>query len=230
MNEGVREAITAGRSGTALLRIQELEPAERRRVGAELPALLRELRERSTYGLIEGPVADALLLAGLAAISGAAAAANWLARSDLVWQVVRWERGKRVRTPNLEAAVAGRPEEWVADVVRRAAGRIRDRWQHEGLWTAVAALVPLAGGTPPTDDMFVLGWTRWAPDLPWRLADDPFTDTLVPRLFEVDGAGDASWVEPVAALVASGRLDRAEVLDQCVRRLLRGGRAQDLRW
>ncbi|RFU41806.1 hypothetical protein DZF91_09875 [Actinomadura logoneensis] len=233
MNQAVREAITAGQGRTALRRIRDLDAAGRREVGKELPALLRELRDRATYGVIDQPVLDALLLAGLASIPGPAAAAQWLARSELMGWILRWRPpggGAPAPAPALEEAVADRPDEWVAEVVRRAAGRVRDNWRYEGLYTAVAALVPRAGGTPPTDDAFVLGWTRWAPDLPWALARDPFAATLVPRLFEVDGAGGADWVEPVAAFVASGRLDRADALDRCVRRLLRGGRAQDLRW
>ncbi|MFC4911708.1 DUF6493 family protein [Actinomadura gamaensis] len=230
MNEEVRAAIVAGRGREVLGLVRGLGAAERKAVAKELPKLLREVREASQYGLIDAPVADALLLAGLATIGGAAGAASWLARADLRWWTRRWERRSASSTqPPLTLAVEDRSDEWVADVVRRAAARIRDRWQDEGLWHAVAALVPRAGGAPPSDEGFVLGWTRWGPG-PYDVARDPFADALVPRLFEVDGAGDGTWVAPLAEFVASGRLDRSDALDGCVRRLLRGGRPQDLRW
>ncbi|MEV5573341.1 DUF6493 family protein [Spirillospora sp. NPDC052269] len=233
MNADLREAISTGRSQEVLNLIAGLDAAGRRAVAKELPGLMREVRDRSQYGLIDGPVCDALLLAGLATIGGAAAAANWMAKPDLVWWTNRWDVRNAdkaaQRGPMLLDAVANRPDEWVADVVERAAGRLRNRWQHEALWKAIAALVPRAGGTPPTNDMFVLGWTEWAAH-PEKLADDPFTDTLLPRVFEVDGAGHEGWAKGVAALTASGRVKRSDVLDWCVRRLLRGGRVQDLRW
>ncbi|WP_026413500.1 DUF6493 family protein [Actinomadura oligospora] len=230
MNAQVREAIRQGDSEDVLSLIAELGTAERRTVAKELPGLLREVRDQSQYGLIDGPVADALLLAGLATIGGASAAANWMARTDLLWWTRRWAAdGRSTRQAPLVDAVADRPDEWVADVVERAAGRLRTRWQHEGLWRAIAALVPRAGGVPPTNDTFVLGWTQWAAH-PKKLADDPFTDTLLPRVFEVDGAGHEGWAKGVAELTASGRVRREDVLDRCVRRLLRGGRIQDLRW
>ncbi|MFC5185721.1 DUF7824 domain-containing protein [Actinomadura harenae] len=233
MNADLREALSAGRSREALDLIGKLGAAERRAVGKELPGLMRALPDQSWHGPSAGPMRDTFLLAGLATIGGAAAAASWLARTELLWWTRRWD----VRHPDAAAhqgptpldAVADRPDEWVADVVARAAGRLRNRWQHQALWFAIAALVPRAGGTPPTGDTFVLGWTEWAAH-PDRLADDPFTDTLLPRVFEVDGAGHEGWAKGVAELTASGRVERSDVLNWCVRRLLRGGRVQDLRW
>ncbi|URN12420.1 DUF6493 family protein [Streptomyces radiopugnans] len=131
-------------------------------------------------------------------------------------------------------------------------------------------MVALSGCPVPTGDGFVLGWAlermwpqrsaRWpgvvggAPEpygrpspsgsgtLPERLRDDPFLDTLVPRLFEVEGAGavleswgaargteEPSWPKALAALAAEGRLERSALLDGCLSRLLRGGRPAELR-
>jgi len=76
-----------------------------------------------------------------------------------------------------------------------------------------------------------------------RLRSDPFLDSLGPRLFEVDQAGELllwdarpshrlpaeqTWPGALAQLAAEGRLARAALLDRCLGRLLRGGRPATL--
>ena len=91
----------------------------------------------------------------------------------------------------------------------------------------------------------MLGWARsQRPDgrLADTLAADPFFDALAPHLLEVDGIGglfawsastwmrpEASWPLALAALAASGRLERERLLDRCLGRLLQGGPAAELR-
>ncbi|WP_410537981.1 DUF6493 family protein [Streptomyces sp. KL2] len=211
------------------------------------------------------PRRRALVIAGAGCHTGAAAAAQWLAHDDL----------GLVAEPSdaacLLTVLAGRPAQWLGDVARRVADRIRteDAWD----WPRYALaerLVALSGCPVPTGDGFVLGWAlermwpqrsaRWpgvaggAPEpygrlspsgsgtLAERLRDDPFLDTLIPRLFEVEGAGvvleswgaargaeEPSWPKALAALAAEGRLERSALLDGCLSRLLRGGRPAELR-
>ncbi|MEE1942264.1 DUF6493 family protein, partial [Streptomyces sp. TRM 70361] len=110
-------------------------------------------------------------------------------------------------------------------------------WPYQALrWPAVmaGALAP-----PPAPDVAPdssPGGTRPGP-LVERLRADPFLDTLLPRLFETDDVGAAlagriglnSWPPALAELAAEGRLDRAALIDDCLSRLLRGGRPGELR-
>jgi len=68
---------------------------------------------------------------------------------------------------------------------------------------------------------------------------DPFFRAVLPRLFEMDAAGRLldpggrradGRVNGLVRMAAAGQVDRSLLLDGCVRRLLRGGTAQELRW
>ncbi|GAB3939022.1 hypothetical protein GCM10027614_20320 [Micromonospora vulcania] len=117
-------------------------------------------------------------------------------------------------------------------------------------WGFVAELLTAEKAVAPTGEEFVQGWLArlaWPPEwqrpvpLVDRLRADVFLDALVPRLFEVDGAGtrmsfdefmtDEKLALPraLARLAGEGRLDRTLLLDGCVSRLLRGDRPSALR-
>ncbi|WP_143688574.1 DUF6493 family protein [Streptomyces barkulensis] len=214
------------------------------------------------------PRRRALVIAGAGCHTGAAAAAGWLAHDDLGMLEPSDAAG-------LMTVLGGRPAQWLGDVARRLADRIRpgDAWDWPR-YALVERLVALSGCPMPTGDGVVLGWAlertwpqrsaRWsaaigaigtvggAPEphrrlppggtLAERLRDDLFLDTLLPRLFEVEGAGAVlegwdtvqetegpSWPKALAALAAEGRLERSALLDGCLSRLLRGGRPAELR-
>ncbi|MFC4535643.1 DUF6493 family protein [Sphaerisporangium dianthi] len=69
---------------------------------------------------------------------------------------------------------------------------------------------------------------------------DPLLPVLLPRLFEAEGVGRAlrderldpisPWLRTIRDVVESGAVAREPLLDGCVRRLLRGGAAPDLRF
>ncbi|QFG20625.1 DUF6493 family protein [Actinomadura sp. WMMB 499] len=244
--DGVRDAIDRKDPGRVMALVAKLDDAGRREVADALPGRLRELRAEARWGMLERGFIEPLLLAGAGTIGGAAAAATWLCRRDLETWVTRLRHGG-LAARDLEKVTAARPAGWRADVGHRVADRIRvsDDWgRMESLWRIAAALVLSAGADAPESDGFVVGWTNVTD--PSGLADDPFLDALVPRLFDADGVGAAlaedearlrwdrdrtgTWDESLAALADTGRLDRAALLDGCVGRFLRGGTARELRF
>lgn len=241
--DDVRAAIDAKDQGRVMALVAKLDDAGRREVADALPGRLRELRARAEWNVLERGYVEPLLLAGAGTIGGAAAAAGWLCRRELeVWST-RFRRGGLHR--DLVKVTAARPAEWRADVGRRIADRLRitdDRM--DSLWPIAAAFVLSAGADAPASAGFVVGWTTLTD--PSALADDPFLDALVPRLFDADGVGGAladdearvrwdrdrtgTWAGALADLAAAGRLDRAALIDGCVGRFLRGGTPHELRF
>ncbi|MFD0905536.1 DUF7824 domain-containing protein [Actinomadura sediminis] len=240
--DGVRAAIDAKDPGRVMSLVMRLDDAGRREVADALPRRLRELRAAAEWGFLERGYVEPLLLAGAGTIGGAAAAANWLCRRELaVWAHPRYLGV----LPALEKVTTARPGEWRADVGRRIADRIRGADERrDSLWLMAAAFVRSAGAEAPGSDGFAVGWASVTD--PSGLADDPFLDALVPRLFEADGVGGAlagddtrarwdhdrktTWAAALAGLAAAGRLDRAALIDGCVSRFLRGGTPHELRF
>ncbi|WP_067482036.1 DUF6493 family protein [Actinomadura hibisca] len=220
--------------------LADLDAAARQDVARELPGHLSALHGASEGASLEAGAVLPLLVAGVATIESAEHAAAWVSRADLRL----WSASYAELTGPLATVAAARPAEWRAEAAALAAERLRAadlRWQDASLWHAAAALAGAAGIEPPTCDGFVVNWVVWG-GRPDRLADDPFLDALVPRLFEVEELGrrlvwdkpgdarQASWADALLDLVASGRLERSLILDGCVQRLLSGGRPQDLYW
>ncbi|GLZ04691.1 hypothetical protein Acsp03_21570 [Actinomadura sp. NBRC 104412] len=216
---------------------------ERRAAAKELPGLLRRVRDtRPDSPWTEGAVTSALLVAGAGCIPGPAAAAQWLARADLRLNRAWDFRAGRRHAEFVVTATEGRPAEWRAEVGRRLAGRLRVADQSawggdQAAWWTCALLLRAAGAGPPEDEAFTVGWVRWTAPAT-GLGEDPLLDAMVPRLFEVEavgqvigmfGAGNA-WRTALTRLVQEGRLEREALLDGCVRRFLRGGALNDLRW
>ncbi|MDL4819588.1 DUF6493 family protein [Actinomadura opuntiae] len=241
----VRDAIDAKDAGRVMVLVSKLDAAGRKQVADRLPGRLKEMRDAAQWGELERGYHQPLMLAGAATISGAAAAAAWLCRREFDSWWLR-SQGPQLRR-DLDAVTAHRPAEWRADVGRRIAERIRvTDFAEEALprWHMAAGLTLSAGAEPPAADAFVVMWVSGGADI-GALADDPFLDALVPRLFEADGVGAAlafdrssaqwtrdrgTWAGALAELAASGRIARDTLLDGCVRRFLRGGTPHELRW
>ncbi|MFG2005423.1 DUF6493 family protein [Spirillospora sp. NPDC048911] len=230
--ETLDEWVALGDPAEVIRRARALAPAGRRAVALDLPRYLRERRDAAEWRWLGDDVTTPLLVAGAATIGGAAGAAAWVWRTEL--QSAAW--GPRdLRTPGalIRDAVADRPDAWRSDFARRVAARLRvngTRWREYAYWALAAELIRELGEEPPTDDAFVLSWAR---DSQWRvpLERDPFLDTLLPRLFEVDGLGsELSFHGTLVTLAREGRIKREALLDGCVARFLRGGQAADLRW
>lgn len=238
--DDLQKALDSGDAELAARLVGELDDDARRAVAKDLPDRLKAMRAASPYGELPRAKAEPLLVAGAGTLGGPAAAATWLCRRDLrLW----WAPDAFLRvSAALRAVTAARPDEWRAEVAHRVAGRIRVSDGESMLWHMAAALAESAG-TVPDSDGFVVGWVTER-DFPG--ADDPFLDALVPKLFEVNAVGGAladdeaspqwrsarkgTWAGALSGMAASGRLDRALLLDGCVRRFLRGGTVRDLRW
>ncbi|MEU5879304.1 DUF6493 family protein [Spirillospora sp. NPDC047279] len=214
---------------------------ERAAVAKALPGHLKELtggtRNWSPWGL-NAPQAAALQIIGAACLPSPAAVAAWLCRRDLDTN----PNGPRYLVRHIVLAVAHRPREWRADVARRVAGRLRvadqaDRWGARVRWQIADQLARDAGEGLPADDAYTVGYAQWT--VP-ELDEEPYLDEILPRLFEVEAAGrvldrgqaagDDPWIQAILRVAEAGRVKRDLLVDGCVRRFLRGGRIQDLRW
>lgn len=242
VSDDLRKAIEAGDPERVAHLVAALDGAERRAFAKDLPGRLGAMRAATAYRSLADNVRASLLVAGAGTISGPAAAASWLCRGDLrSW----WGPDDfAALRETLTLATAGRSDEWRADVAHRVAARIRVSDVDAMLWHAAASLIRAAGAAPPVSDGFVVGWAGGG--RADALGDDPFLDTLVPKLFEVDGVGavlandatwmqwdrtrKATWASALSDLARAGRIERASLLDGCVSRFLRGGTAHTLRW
>lgn len=223
--------------------VARLDEAGRREIAKQLPGRLKAMRAASEYGFLDRRALEPLMVTGAGTIGGPAGVATWLCRRDmrLWWSEDRYSR----LCTALNAVTSHHPPEWRAEVAQRIADRIRVSDGDRALWHIAAAFTRSAGAAPPVSDGFVVGWVTDGV-VPQRLADDPFLDVLVPRLFEADGVGATladdearlrwdktrmgTWAETLAALAHTGRLERAPLLDGCVSRFLRGGTPRNLRW
>ncbi|MEO3930652.1 DUF6493 family protein [Micromonosporaceae bacterium B7E4] len=229
IHEGAVDEITVALTG--------LDESRRRQIGTELVAYVRKLRDNRWAGR----EATALAVAAVGALPSAAKVAELLGRRSVSLDeedgppVVRMARHRGV--------------DWLPELAHRLA----DRLPRTDPWFAtrfIAYLLVADRAAPPTDERFVTGWvgmlswpSRRERDVPLldRLRTDPFLDTLLPRLFEVDGLGtrlafddfkageNLALPSALARLVAEGRLDRTVLLRSCFDRLVRGDRAAALR-
>ncbi|WP_369187665.1 DUF6493 family protein [Streptomyces sp. R08] len=228
------EAVRAGRTAEAVGLLDGLTDAERRAFLPELKALRKELR-KAPWEEPSRRAYPALHAAGAACETGAAAAATWIAASDM-----RWSQS----SPALLLHILGdRDTAWLADVTHRLAGRPASS---SVPYELMAGLVRLSGCPVPTTDAYVRGWVEHTGHL-WqrgdtlldRLRKDPHLAELVAAVFETEDIGSPlewtsadgpnGWVDALALLTTEGALDRKHTVDACVARLLRGGTTLDNR-
>ncbi|TDD31596.1 hypothetical protein E1287_25885 [Actinomadura sp. KC06] len=205
--------------------VRDLDAAGRRAVARALPGHLRLLRARREPWEGIDDYAPAFRAAGAGTLTGASAVATWLNRREFN---TRWF-GDHDDTALLLDLWADRDDAWLADLARRLTLRLRGP-RHIGL-DLVLALLTETGIEPPEHDPLVVGWVSSAPPRP----KDPLLPFLLPRVFEADGVGrrlrdNPSWPRTLATLADRGVVGRRMLLDGCVRRFLRGGTANDLRF
>ncbi|MEV0739016.1 DUF6493 family protein [Streptomyces sp. NPDC050549] len=228
------EAVRAGRTAEVVGLLDGLTDAERRAFLPELKALRKELRN-APWGHPSHHVYPALHAAGAACETGAAAAASWIAASDM-----RWSQSSAALLIHI---LGDRDASWLADVTHRLAGRPASAGVSYEL---MAGLVRLSGCPVPTTETYVQTWVSHTGQL-WQLGDtlferlrkDPHLTELMAALFETnDVAGPMEWssresvdgwVDAIARLTVEGALDRKRTVDACVARLLRGGSTLDHR-
>ncbi|WP_433428129.1 DUF6493 family protein [Nonomuraea sp. CA-141351] len=201
-----------GATGKVVRLIGELDAAGRKEVAERLPGYVATLRPEGD-GSVRQEQLRSMLLAGVGCLGGAAAVAAWLFRREF-----RWMRGDDELVLEL---LRERPAAWKADVARRIARRLRvPELRH---WEVAAAFVRETGIEPPAGDAFMVGWLRALDSKP--VATDPLFAAFAPRIFEIDGLGEAlpDQVGTIVRLVEDGLLERKVVIDGVVGRLLRDG-------
>ncbi|MEV7277792.1 DUF6493 family protein [Streptomyces sp. NPDC093111] len=228
-------AVRQGRRGDVPGLVEALGAAGRKAAVPGLKELRKEVRGWDWGRWREQrKVRGALRLAGAGCLTGAAAAADWIGGRDFQ----EWGTESRA----VLGVLAHRDHAWLTEVARRLAERPTMAEEEYGL---VHGLVLLTGCPAPATDSYVRGWTAALDrrDLVASLRQDPQTPVLVPRLLDLTETpeavgwqtaaasddGRSHWPGALAVLAAEGLLDRAELVDACVARLLRGGRPRDLR-
>ncbi|MGI5271194.1 DUF6493 family protein [Nonomuraea sp. CA-218870] len=216
--EALRKLIRAGDTPGTVRSVAGYGDAERRAVAAELPSYLAARAEAADGRWWEWRREfRPLLMAGVGCLGGAAAVASWIYRREF-----RWRGPKDGESRMIVDLVRRRPAAWQRDLARRVTLRLRVT--HENEWFIAAGLLKETGVEPPDNEAFLMGWVRRLGS--GRPEDDPLLSHLAPRIFEMSGlrqAFAAPQADAVLRLVQSGHLDRAEVLGQVVRRLLRDG-------
>ncbi|MFS0695520.1 DUF6493 family protein [Streptomyces nitrosporeus] len=231
----VLTAVRAGDTGRLPALLAPLDRGLRRDLLAGLKKLRAELRASGWDRWEERDlVSPALLVAGAACQTGAAAAASWIGGRDM-----RRRRQPPVR--ELIEVLADRDPRWLGDLAHRLADRPSTS---EEDYPLILGLVRRAGCPMPTSDGCVEGWATAAWSGRGKLIDvlrrDPHLTAFVPRLFETpepvttltwpsEPDGHRHWPGALAGLAAEGLLDRAALLDACTARLLRGGAALHLK-
>lgn len=235
--EAVRGGLTAQVPGL----LAGLDEAGRRAALAAVKELRRA--DRGSWSTAAVRRRGALLVAGAGLHGGPAGAADWIGAREYA--------GSGLDQAPLSEVIAAQDPAWQIEVVTRLSTRRGTGWRWE-YYEVVDRVLRRTGCPPPPSDGYLTEWLRrtvWEHSytqrqvrpLVDRLRADPLTPELVRRFFElaeVDalvgqyrGAdGQPAWPRAIASLAASKDLDRAELLDGCTSRLLRGtGRAGDQR-
>ncbi|WP_109530773.1 MULTISPECIES: DUF6493 family protein [Nocardia] len=234
--EEMRTRIQTGNSAGVAALAARIDEAGRKEVAAALPGYLRECVPLGESDLRTMP----LRVAGAGCLGGAAAVAAWLTRRDL-----RPRRGVDGIAPHVLRAVSPRTPAWRLDLARRLADRLRasdfDRWKPDYMfWEVIVGLYDEAEQIPKTEGI-VVGWLRR--HISTEPADDPLFPVMAPAIFDTDAAGEylsrfvgadfgSAFVNPseVMSVRVLANMKRDELLDGCLRRMLRGGKPGDLAW
>ncbi|MFI1975473.1 MULTISPECIES: DUF6493 family protein [Streptomyces] len=243
--EKLVEAVRAGSAEEVPALLNPLGAAERRAALAHFKALRTEVRRWTGREREAAGVQRALYVAGAGCHPGVAAAATWLGGRDLLpWRSQDGDLVLRV--------IGGQTPEWLAELAGRLAARPSVAEDSYGL---IRGLVERSGRAVPESDGYVRAWARevtpggrrWlrpeeaSPSLVERLRADPQTPVLLVHALsmpeppeQVTWAAEEDsprhWPTAAVTLVGEGVVDRTEVLDATVSRLLRGGRLHDLRF
>ncbi|MEO3821961.1 DUF6493 family protein [Plantactinospora sp. B24E8] len=200
------------------------EPARRELAGA-VREHLAGLDRRYDELRHEGP---ALLVAGAGCLPTAADVVTWLRRPELTWA---WHQHSPFDHVVRVLRAPGRPA--IATVARRFADRVRMSTLARQ-WPLAYALLNASGVGPRVSDPLVRGWVRYAlpsdrPDVRWS---DEWLPVMVPQVFEVEGVGADLREEGGTVLLdlsRQGRIDRADLLAGCLRRMRSGDRVTPMR-
>nr|WP_042185848.1 hypothetical protein [Kibdelosporangium sp. MJ126-NF4]CEL16926.1 secreted protein [Kibdelosporangium sp. MJ126-NF4]CTQ91845.1 secreted protein [Kibdelosporangium sp. MJ126-NF4] len=196
----------------------DLDAAARKTLAEPLRAYEKELRTGTFVSKrFWGPRLCALTVAGAALLPTASSVAVWITRNglredetgtDVIDLVVEVLRDRRVS--------------WLPDLVDRLALRLPSDKLDPDLRHLVTSLAAHTGIAPLATDGLVYSWIATG-------NADTGRSALARRLFEVDGVGTmleaGGWPDRLACDPA---LDRTMLLEGCLFRLRRGGKAADL--
>ncbi|MEV4879983.1 DUF6493 family protein [Streptomyces cyaneofuscatus] len=234
-------AVRAGQHREVPALVLRLDRAGRRAALAELKELRKEARGWEWQQ--QDKIRKALLVAGAGCHTGAAGCATWIGGRDLR----SWSRSPY---PLILVALGDRDPAWLGDLAHRLAAKSLNS---EAEYTFISELVRMAGCPIPTTDSLVEGWAERISTARWHgrsgrrvplvnlLRSDPHVAVLAPRLFEMqelpsqvgwyDTPDSADhWPAALCALAEEGVLDRSQLAERCVTRLVRGGKTGDQRF
>ncbi|MFF6909780.1 DUF6493 family protein [Streptomyces sp. NPDC012389] len=241
MSDDLITAVRNGHHHAVPPLVLKLDRAGRRAALAELKELRKEARGWEWQR--QDKIRKALLVAGAGCHTGAAGCATWIGGRDLR----SWSRSPY---PLILVALGDRDPAWLGDLAGRLAGRAMDS---EAEYTFISELARMAGCPIPATDSVVEGWSERISSARWNgrtssrvplvglLRSDPHVAVLAPRLFELPelppqvGWYDTPdspdhWPAALCALAEEGVLDRSQLVERCVTRLVRGGKAGDQRF
>ncbi|MEU7894007.1 DUF6493 family protein [Nonomuraea sp. NPDC049152] len=240
---GIRDLIDAGEADPLVRRLLALDDGERKLVAGELRGHIAVMRARTEarestrwtedgWDQVDQPWEkwpDLVRLAGAGTLSAVSAVASWVTRRDLTRRRPFSGRDGFGDPAPLLRLLSVRPAAWQAELAVRLAARLRGP-RDTGVPLALA-LLRSTGAPPPEHDPLVVAWVSEGS----RPRPDPLLPALMPRLFEAEGVGRVlrhERIEPLSPWLRRlrGHGDRKLLLDGCVRRFLRGGSAQDLRF
>ncbi|BAL88750.1 hypothetical protein AMIS_35300 [Actinoplanes missouriensis 431] len=137
-----------------------------------------------------------------------------------------------IAVPRFLAVAEARGLTWLPELGARLAGKLPAKEVWAGQWEFVAALLGGSPGLAPRSEGFVRGWLEQVGDSADRFRSSPYTDRLLPAVFEIDSLGGAltsAFPDAVVRLTVDGRVDRAQIVAATVDRLVRGDRPAWLR-
>ncbi|MDF5755747.1 DUF6493 family protein [Spongiactinospora sp. TRM90649] len=239
LGDGERKEVAARLRGHIGVLAERAEAKRARRWEESLRIMKRE-PERWNFSSPRFPHepwedwAELTRLAGAGALSAVTDVVSWVNRRDLLTWGESSSRGRYGDPVLMVRLLSRRPSAWQAELAGRLARRVRGP---RDAGTALAlAMLRHTGVTPPEHDPLVVAWVSEGA----AKASDPLARVLLPRLFEAEGVGralqheralpDSPWLSGIMTMIRRGTVDRAMVVDGCVRRFLRGGDAQELRF
>jgi hypothetical protein len=246
--ESLRACIYNGDTSRILALLEHCDSAELKHFQKLLTRISKEQRElERTDWKASRRLGETLIVAGVLCSDTPAQAAGWLGRRRLFDLFLRGADGPE------ELLLSRHDVEWNRELAMRLSEKLRAD-NDDAFWQFIDNLATRSGARPPITPAYINGWLwscrsrLWdlprgeqAPLTQW-LREQPRLRECVAGLFTTDGAGsfftafqgdqladEEKWPKAIARLAAGGELDRAELIDGCAARLLRGDRPGSLR-
>ena len=247
--EELRASIFAGDARSTVALLEPHPTAELKRFQKLLAKIRAEQQqmERTDWKAAR-TLGGTLVIAGVLCSDTPAQAAGWPTRRRLFDYYIE-------KMPDPRGTLIRRHDPaWLADLALRLGEKLRQDGDLS-YWRFVDNLANHSGAALPLSPAYVRGWIQAVGDERWEagrrneqftLADwlrkQPRLRECIEAVFATDNAGvefteypgyerpeEARWPQAFAALTAEGVLDRAEILESCTARLLRGDKPGSIR-